>query len=80
MEAITSSSPPITHLKWGQIEVEGRRYKDAKLFPGGVKRVELARNGDAAPTGHSTSRRDRIARERSQSGGSDPGDVEDAAS
>ena len=37
MKAMTSSSPPITHLQWGQIEVEGQRYKDAKLFPGGSR-------------------------------------------
>ena len=37
MVASQSSSPPITHLKWGQIEVEGQRYKDAKLFPGGSR-------------------------------------------
>ncbi len=37
MAAMTSSSPPITNLRWGQIEVEGQRYKDAKLFPGGSR-------------------------------------------
>ncbi len=37
MKAMTSSSPPITHLQWGQIEVEGQPYKDAKLFPGGSR-------------------------------------------
>jgi hypothetical protein len=30
-------SPRITHVSWGQLEVEGKAepYKDAKLFPGG---------------------------------------------
>ncbi len=36
-------------------------------------------DGDAAPTRHSTNRRDRIVRKGSQSGGSDRRDVEDAA-
>lgn len=32
-----STSPRITHLSWGHIEVEGKDkpYRDAKLFPGG---------------------------------------------
>lgn len=31
-------SPEITHLSWGRLEVTGdRRFKDAKLFPGGAR-------------------------------------------
>jgi len=32
-------SPRITHLSWGQIEVDGQgsAFKDAKLFPGGAR-------------------------------------------
>jgi hypothetical protein len=31
-------SPLITHFSWGRLEVEGgRRFKDAKLFPGGAR-------------------------------------------
>lgn len=31
-------SPLITHFSWGCLEVEGgRRFKDAKLFPGGSR-------------------------------------------
>ncbi len=45
MAAITSSSPHITHLKWGQIEVEGQRYKDAKLFPGGSREWDWRETG-----------------------------------
>jgi hypothetical protein len=31
-------SPRISHLKWGQIEVEGYPpFKDAKIFPGGAR-------------------------------------------
>jgi hypothetical protein len=37
MTGMTTNSPAITHLQWGQIEVEGKRYKDAKLFPGGAR-------------------------------------------
>ena len=45
MAALTSSSPPITNLRWGQIEVEGRRYKDAKLFPGGSREWDWRETG-----------------------------------
>ncbi len=32
------SSPLITHLAWGVLEVDGKkRYKDAKLYPGGSR-------------------------------------------
>ena len=32
------SSPRITHLSWGHIEVEDRKsFKDAKLYPGGSR-------------------------------------------
>ena len=46
MDAMTSSSSPaISHLKWGEIEVEGRRYKDAKLFPGGSREWNWGETG-----------------------------------
>jgi hypothetical protein len=45
MAASISSSPPITHLSWGQIEVEGQRYKDAKLFPGGSREWDWRETG-----------------------------------
>jgi hypothetical protein len=45
MAGMTSSSPPITHLKWGQIEVEGQRYKDAKVFPGGSREWDWQETG-----------------------------------
>jgi hypothetical protein len=33
-----AKSPEITHLSWGHLEVEGnRRFKDAKLYPGGAR-------------------------------------------
>lgn len=39
MSERTDRSPRITHLSWGRLEVEdaGRRYKDAKLWPGGSR-------------------------------------------
>ena len=40
-----TSSPPITDLQWGQIEVEGQRYKDAKLFPGGSREWDWRETG-----------------------------------
>ena len=45
MTTIKSSSPAITHLKWGQIEVEGQRYKDVKLFPGGSREWDWRETG-----------------------------------
>src|SRR5215210_4912464 len=32
-----ASSPRVTHLSWGRLEGDGRAFKDAKLFPGGVR-------------------------------------------
>jgi hypothetical protein len=34
-----ASSPRVTHLSWGRLEVEGEEgpFKDAKLFPGGAR-------------------------------------------
>lgn len=32
----TKTSPRITHLSWGRLEIDhGRTFKDAKLYPGG---------------------------------------------
>lgn len=45
MTGITANSPPITHLQWGRIEVEGQRYKDAKLFPGGSREWDWRETG-----------------------------------
>ncbi len=42
----TPSSPRITRLSWGQIEVEGAgRFKDAKLFPGGARAWDWRETG-----------------------------------
>ena len=40
-------SPRITHLSWGQIEVDGQgsAFKDAKLFPGGVREWDWRETG-----------------------------------
>ncbi len=39
-------SPRITHLSWGRLEVEGgRRFKDAKLFPGGSREWDWRETG-----------------------------------
>ena len=38
-------SPPITHLSWGHLEVDGRRFKDAKVFPGGVREWDWRETG-----------------------------------
>jgi hypothetical protein len=38
MTQTTPSSPRISHLSWGRIEVEGHPpFKDAKVFPGGAR-------------------------------------------
>ncbi|MGH7857851.1 MAG: Mth938-like domain-containing protein [Candidatus Binatia bacterium] len=43
----SSSSPRITHLSWGRIEVEGGAapLKDAKLFPGGAREWDWNETG-----------------------------------
>jgi hypothetical protein len=39
-------SPHITHLSWGRLEVEGgRRFKDAKLYPGGAREWDWRETG-----------------------------------
>ncbi|MBI4525418.1 MAG: Mth938-like domain-containing protein [Deltaproteobacteria bacterium] len=39
-------SPLITHCSWGRLEVEGgRRFKDAKLFPGGSREWDWSETG-----------------------------------
>jgi hypothetical protein len=39
-------SPRITYLSWGRLEVEGgRRFKDAKLFPGGSREWDWRETG-----------------------------------
>ena len=30
-------SPRITHISWGRLEVDGKSFKDAKLYPGGAR-------------------------------------------
>jgi hypothetical protein len=45
-------SPRITHLSWGQLEVEGgRTFKDAKLFPGGAREWDWSETGTAHEPG-----------------------------
>jgi hypothetical protein len=39
-------SPHITHLSWGCLDVEGgRRFKDAKLYPGGAREWDWRETG-----------------------------------
>ena len=38
-------SPRITHLSWGRLEVDGQRFKDAKLYPGGVREWDWRETG-----------------------------------
>ena len=39
-------SPLITHFCWGRVEVEGgRRFRDAKLFPGGSREWDWSETG-----------------------------------
>ena len=39
-------SPLITHFSWGLLEVEGgRRFKNAKLFPGGSREWDWSETG-----------------------------------
>ena len=42
-----AGSPKVTHLSWGRLEVEGEDgpFKDAKLFPGGVRTWDWRETG-----------------------------------
>jgi hypothetical protein len=47
MASATQSSPRITHLSWGRLEVEGKdaAFKDAKLWPGGCREWDWNETG-----------------------------------
>jgi hypothetical protein len=56
MGAKKMSSPRITHLSWGHIEVEGgKSYKDAKLYPGGSREWDWNETGTDHVPGIQTS-------------------------
>lgn len=39
-------SPVITHFSWGRLEIDGgKRFKDAKLFPGGAREWDWSETG-----------------------------------
>lgn len=38
-------SPKITSLSWGKIQVEGKTYKDVKLWPGGSREWDWNETG-----------------------------------
>ncbi len=44
-------SPAITDDGWGRIVVEGRTFKDAKLWPGGAREWDWTETGTAHDTG-----------------------------
>ncbi len=46
-------SPLVTHLSWGHLEVEGwdGQFKDAKLFPGGVREWDWSETGTSHEPG-----------------------------
>ena len=39
------SSPTIDEIEWGRVRVDGKDYKDAKLFPGGVREWDWRETG-----------------------------------
>ncbi len=39
------SSPRITSLSWGRIEIDGESFKDAKLYPGGGREWDWRETG-----------------------------------
>lgn len=46
------TSPRISHLSWGRIEVEGgASFKDAKLFPGGAREWDWNETGTSHDPG-----------------------------
>ena len=41
-----TTSPKITNISWGEIEIDGERtLKDAKLFPGGARKWNWKKTG-----------------------------------
>jgi len=44
---MATTSPRITHLSWGRLEVEGQdaAFKDAKLWPGGAREWDWNETG-----------------------------------
>lgn len=48
-------APKIEHLSWGRIEVDGRAFKDAKVYPGGVREWDWNETGTRHSPGIQTS-------------------------
>jgi hypothetical protein len=48
-----TSSPLVTHLSWGRLQVEGwdGQFKDAKLFPGGAREWDWSETGTSHEPG-----------------------------
>ena len=48
-----TSSPLVTHLSWGCLQVEGwdGQFKDAKLFPGGAREWDWSETGTSHDPG-----------------------------
>lgn len=46
-----AASPAITDDGWGRIVVDGRTFKDAKLWPGGARAWDWTETGTAHGTG-----------------------------
>ena len=38
-------SPRITQMSWGRLEVDGRSFRDAKLYPGGAREWDWRETG-----------------------------------
>jgi len=53
MSTTVASSPRITHVSWGNLEVEDRAapFKDAKLYPGGARAWDWNETGTSHTPG-----------------------------
>ena len=53
MATQTDSSPRITHISWGCLEIEGgeKSFKDAKLYPGGARAWDWNETGTSHSPG-----------------------------
>lgn len=53
MATQTKTSPRITHISWGCLEIEGREqpFKDAKLYPGGARAWDWNETGTSHSPG-----------------------------
>lgn len=49
--ADTTQSPIIAHISWGEVQIDGDTFKDAKLWPGGARGWDWSETGTSHTPG-----------------------------